>query len=185
MWGSVNVSWDFQIPTLKNGVWLKGFLLLPCFGHCLNTIKRFSFLFCCPELKGWVVGGQEVQLRCLLTLIDHPMPCDKVLKQQMLKERKKGHFWLWWCPKQVLWVLSKKWLDSSMGSNEEILLSFFCPLCVQFLLHLIKLISVCKSSHLSALFSLSCRRGEWVSSSVGVSQVKPAQSYAKDQETKA
>lgn len=88
------------------------------FWSLLEHYQSFSFLFCCPELKGWVVGGQEVQLRCLLTLIDHPMPCDKVLKQQMLKERRKGHSWLWWCPKQVLWVLSEKWLDSSMGHGK-------------------------------------------------------------------
>lgn len=61
------------------------------FEQCLNTIRAFPFLFCSPEFKGWV-GGQDMQLRCLLTGIDHSMSCDKVLKQQMLKERKKGQF---------------------------------------------------------------------------------------------
>lgn len=58
--------------------------------------------------------------------------------------------------------LSRKWLDSCLatGSNEEILPFFPLPLCAIFVSLNKIVISVCKSSHLAALFSLSCRRGE-------------------------
>lgn len=101
--------------------------------QCLNTIRTFLFSFCSPEFKGWVVGGREAQPRCLLTRIDHSMPCDKVLK-----ERKKGWCWLWWCPKQV-WVLKHSILGSGWTAAwpwEVMQKSFlFFPLCLQFLLY--------------------------------------------------
>jgi len=68
--------------------------------------------------------------------------------------------------------LSRKWLDACLliGSGEEILFSlFFLYLCGDFAsLTKTVAISACKTSHLPSVFSLSCRRGEQASSSVGV-----------------
>lgn len=57
--------------------------------------------------------------------------------------------------------LSRKWLDSclAIGNNEEILSFLFSPLCVQFLLHLIKLLSQ-SASFLTFLLFSPCPIGE-------------------------
>lgn len=149
--------------------------------QCLNDIRVFLFSFCSLEFEGWVVGGQEAHLKCLLTLIDHSMPCDKVLKQQMLKERKKGQSWLWWCPKKVLlWVLKHSFLGSGTAAWPwEVMKKsflFFFPLCVQFLLHLIKLLSQSASLLTLLLFS-PCPVGEENErTALGVCWVTPTQS---------
>lgn len=132
--------------------------------QCLNTIRAFLFLFYSPEFKGWVVGGQDTQLRCLLTGTDHSMPWDKVLKQQMLKERKKEQSWLWWCPKQVLWVLKHRFLGSGWtaawpGEVMKKSFLFFPPPLFAVFASLIKLLSQSASLLTFLLFS-PCPVGE-------------------------